>query len=273
MGLAAQSRAVQEVQAALVVAKQFPRDVNRCVQSIKVSCGRPKLASQALYAYAKGGSDISGPSIRLAEAIAQHWGNLDFGFRETDRGTDDGVGWSDVQTFCWDMQSNVRRTLSFRLRHWRDTRKGGYKLEDEREIYELMANMAQRRVRACILAVIPGDVVEEAEAECQATLRADADTSPEAIKKLIEAFGEFKVTKGQIEIRLQRKLDAITPGQVVQLRKIFTSIRDGIGTVTDWFDDEPTATGKPVDPFADSKADPKPENQATKPEEKEEEVI
>jgi hypothetical protein len=96
--------------------------------------------------------------------------------------------------------------------------------------------MAQRRVRACILAVIPGDVVEEAEAACDATLHASADTSPEALKKMIGAFEALGITRPQIEARIQRKIDAIQPAQIIQLRKIHASIKDGMSVAGDWFE-------------------------------------
>ncbi|MBQ7110481.1 MAG: hypothetical protein IJO06_04585 [Thermoguttaceae bacterium] len=37
------------------------------------ACQRPGLASVAVYVYPRGGSKISGPSIRLAEEIARNW--------------------------------------------------------------------------------------------------------------------------------------------------------------------------------------------------------
>jgi hypothetical protein len=122
------------------------------------------------------------------------------------------------------------------VRHWRDTKQGGYPLKDEREIYELTANMAQRRVRACIMAVIPGDVFDAAMDQATKTLKASADLSPEGIKKLLGAFAEFGVSKAQIEQRIQRKIDAIQPGQVVSLKQVYASLRDGMSVPTDWFD-------------------------------------
>lgn len=240
---AEEQRAIQEVQAALVIAKHSPRDEKKAIDRILNACTREGLASQGLYQYAKGGTDISGASIRLAEAIAQNWGNMDFGFRELYRGNENGKGYSEVQAYAWDLETNTRRSLQFRVYHWRDTRQGGYAVTDERDIYELNANQAQRRVRACILAIIPGDVVESAEKQCHATLAAKADTSAEAIAKMLEAFAEFGVTKAQIEARIQRRLDAITAAQVVQLKKIFRSLKDGMSAAGEWFEPE-----KEVDP-------------------------
>lgn len=238
----AQSREVAEIQAAMVVAKRFPRDEIAATDRILRACTRPTLAEQALYSYSRGGSEITGPSIRLAEACAQAWGNMRFGFREVARGIGDGgVTFSDVEAFAWDLETNVYKPLTFQVRHWRDTKKGGYKITDERDIYELVANMAQRRVRACILATIPGDVVESAQAQCEETLNAKADTSPEGLKKLVAAFASFSVTQGQIEKRCQCRLEGIRAAQVVQLKKIYVSIRDGMSRAEDWFPVDTTA--------------------------------
>jgi len=206
---------------------------------------RPGLAEHAQYEYAKGGSKISGLSIHALQAIAQQWGNLEFGWTEVSRGTGtDGVPYSEVRAVAADLQSRTLRPLQFIVRHWRDTKQGGYKLKDEREIYELCANMAQRRVRSCLEAVIPRDVQDAAEQQAELTLRTKADVSPEAMHKMVDAFAKLGVTKEQIEKRIQRRLDAISPAQVVGLKRIYTSLRDEMSEPSEWFDaaEAPAAT-------------------------------
>lgn len=233
----ASARETSEVQAMMVIAKKFPRDQVAAMDSILQACARPSLAETSLYNYARGGTEISGPSIRLAEAIAQAWGNVQFGFREISRGIGpDKVGYSEVEAYAWDVQTNTRKPISFRVRHWRDTKKGGYALVDERDIYELVANQASRRVRNCILAIIPGDVTEAAQRQCDVTLKTHADTSPDAQKKLLAAFSEFGITREQIEKKIQRRIDTITPAQIVMFKKVYASLRDGMGTPADFFD-------------------------------------
>jgi hypothetical protein len=83
--------------------------------------------------------------------------------------------------------------------------------------------------------VIPGEVVEAAVAQCEDTLNANADATPDAIRKMIEAFGEFGVAKEQIEARCQCRAEAIRPAQLVQLRKIYASLKDGMSAANDWF--------------------------------------
>ena len=227
-----QHRAMAEVQSAIVLAKKFPRNQIEAMDRILTACQRPALAEQALYTYARGGTDISGPSIRMAEAIAQNWGNIQFGVKELEQRN----GESTVQTYAWDMETNTKQEKTFQVKHERYTKKGKYALQDPRDIYEMTANQGARRLRACILGVIPGDVIEAAVAQCEQTLKAKADTGPDAIKKMMESFEKYGVTKEQIEKRIQRRLDSITPAQVVSLRKIFNSLKDGMSTPADWFE-------------------------------------
>jgi hypothetical protein len=234
-----QQRESAETLAMVAMAHRFPRNVIANTDKILNAFTRTTLAEKAAYQFAKGGSDVSGPSIRAAEAIAQMWGNLSFGFREISRGLDaDGVKFSEVEAFCWDMEAGNRQPLQFIVRHWRDTKRGGYAITDERDIYELIANQAQRRKRACILALVPGDVVEAAMNQADVTLRTKADTSPEAMAKMVEAFAPFGVTKEHIEKRIQRRLDSIQPAQVVMLKRVYASLRDDMSTPADWFEME-----------------------------------
>lgn len=255
-----QQRAVAEVQAAMMIARMNPRDQIGAMDRILNACARPTLADAAVYTYSKGGSDISGPSIRLAEAMAQAWGNMQFGIRELDQAN----GESTVQAYAWDVETNTRREITFQVPHMRHTKKGSYKLEDPREIYELVANQGARRLRACILAVIPGDVTEAAVAQCETTMRTKADVSPEAMHKMVDAFAAFGVTKEQIEKRIQRRLDAIQPSQVVNLKKVYASLRDGMSSPAEWFEMPTEETQIPSASRTDSvKAKAKAQREAT----------
>ncbi|CAG9258521.1 conserved hypothetical protein [Paraburkholderia unamae] len=229
---AEQSKAIAEVQAALLIARAHPRDPRRAMDRILQDCMRPSLATEATYQYARGGNDITGPSIRLAETLAKRWGNMEAGVKELSRSN----GVSECMAYAWDYETNYRDVRTFTVRHWRDTRDGGYALKDERDIYELIANNGSRRKRACILALIDGDVVEAALAQCKATQAAEVDVTDELIANMVTRFESFGVTKELIERRIQRHLSAITPAMVVSLRNIYNSLRDGMSAPAEWFD-------------------------------------
>jgi len=233
------SREMAEVQIAMHAAKKYPRDVRAAVDRILNACTRAGLAEGALYSYARGGSQITGPSIRLLEAIAQQWGNMQFGVRELERNGDI----STAEAYAWDMESNVRACKIFQVSHVRNTRRGSYKLEDERDIYENIANHGARRKHACLIESIPGDVLEIAVRQCELTLQTSADTSAEGIKKMLAAFAAFGVGKEQIEKRIQCRIDAMRPAQMAALKKIYTSLRDGVSIAADWFEPEAAPEG------------------------------
>lgn len=236
-----QSRELADLQVMYLMAQQFPRDEKAAMDRILNGFTRLSLAEKSQYEYARGGTEIRGPSIKAMEAIATEWGNMDVLWRVTSKGVDNrGIGFSEVEAVALDTQTRTRKRIGFIVSHWRDTKTGGYKLTDERDIYELCANMAQRRVRACIEAVIPADVIETAMEQADTTLQ-KIDKSPEAMAKMLVAFEPFGVKKSHIEKRIQRSLDTIKPTQVVSLKRIYASLRDGMSSAADWFDMPATA--------------------------------
>jgi len=238
-------RELAEVQGAVIMARRYPRNQIRAMDVILQACTRPSLAERALYNYSRGGTEISGASIRLAEVCAQAWGNISFGMREVEQRAYAGrPGESTIVAYAWDLETNVRDERVFQVKHERHSRSGSSRLTDPRDVYELVANQGARRLRACILAVIPGDVVEAAVEQCEQTMLAKADTSPEAVGKLVQAFTPFGVTREMIEARIQRRIESIRPAQIVQLRKVWSSLNDNMSVASDWFEmGKPAAAG------------------------------
>lgn len=228
-GAAAQmmvSRQAQEVQAAMVVAKRFPRDEVLAMDRILKACQRTSLAAAAVYEYPRGGETVTGPSIRLAEALAQNWGNVDFGVIELEQ----RPGESQVMAYAWDLETNTRQSKVFTVPHIRQTKSGSYPLKDPRDIYEMVANQGARRMRACILGVIPGDVVDAAIAQCDKTLK-ESNKKPleERITNMCEAFqNDFQITADALEKYIGRKAEAFSETDVIRLGKVYRSLKDGV---------------------------------------------
>jgi hypothetical protein len=234
----ATTRQAQEVQAAMIVARQFPRDETAALQRILRFCARPGLAELAIYEFPRGGQKVSGPSIRLAEAVAQAWGNMDCGIIELEQ----KHGESTVMAYAWDMETNFREQKVFTVSHARevnDRENGGKKkvlLTDPRDIYEMVANQGARRLRACILAVIPGDIFDQAEAACEKTLKGNGQKPlADRIRDMIIAFGDLQVTKAMLDERLGMPVESASETQIAALRRIYTSLKDGIGKREEFF--------------------------------------
>lgn len=240
MGAVATAGEIARVQAQLCFAASRPRDERKAVDRMLNAFQRKSLAEVAVFQYARGGSDITGLSIRAAEAMAMAWGNMDFGFREIEQ----KHGESTVEAYAWDLETNVRRAITFRVPHYRDTKAGRRRLEDSRDIYELVANQSSRRIRACILAVIPRDIQDAVSDQVTNTMRATVEITPDYIKQMLAGFASFGVTKEMIEKRIQRSLDSITSAQVIALGRVFNSLRDGMGVAGDFFELPTTAEEK-----------------------------
>lgn len=227
------SRQAQEVQAAMVVAKKFPRDQAAAYDRIMQACGRKGLAEAAEYTYPRGGTKVNGATIRLAEAVAQAWGNIDYGIIEVSK----RHGESEMLAYAWDLETNVRVTKIFTVQHIREKKSGNTALEDPRDIYEMTANFGARRVRACILGIIPGDVMDDAVNKCRETLKGSyKEPLEDRFKKMIAIFNEeFLVSQKQIEEYLGYDIKSVNESDFVRMRGVYRSLRDGMSKPQDFF--------------------------------------
>ena len=219
------NRQAQEVQAAMVVAKKFPRDERASADRILAACSRETLAKDAVYEYPRGGETVTGPSIRLAEALAQNWGNIDFGIIELEKKN----GESQVMSYAWDLETNTRPSKIFTVPHVRQTKSGSYPLKDPRDIYEMVANQGARRLRACILGVIPGDVVDMAMKQCELTMKSNKAPLDERIKTMADAFqNDFGVSEEALRGYIGKNVEAFSEADVIRLGKVYRSLKDGV---------------------------------------------
>lgn len=196
-----QSRAIAEVQAAVVVAQSHPRDKARALNEALESCRTREVAENAFFKFPRGGQSVSGETIHLARELARCWGNIDYKIAELSR--DDDGGSSEMMAIAWDLETNARASLTFIVPHLRDKRGGPERLTDVRDIYENNANMGARRLRECIFAVLPKYLVQAAADECRNTLETrNAEVPlPKRIADAIAAFAKIGIDKTRIEAK------------------------------------------------------------------------
>lgn len=225
--------------ASIYIAKQFPRDLALVTANMQAACSRTSLAEHATYSYPRGGTAVSGVSIRLAEALLSSWGNAASGWKEVARHYDAKKACmvSECIAFAFDKENNLRSEIAFTVPHIRNTRKGDIKLEDERDIYELCANMSARRRRACILQILPAWLVEEAMETVNATLeRGDGKKPlPDLIRSMEAKFKALGVTRPQLEKNLGHPLEETTRQEVRNLGQSYNAIQDGQVRASDIF--------------------------------------
>lgn len=226
-------RAIAETLGKIEVAKRFPRDEIIARNKIMDICKNPEFAEKATYAYPKGKDTVSGASVYFARELARLWGNIEYGTKELSR--DDSK--SEMQAFAWDKESNTTIVKNFTNPHMNYVSSKAYTLTTPRDIYDSNANASGRRERACILAVIPSNIVSDALKECEKTKTgANAEALPARIQKMVYAFSAFGVKKEQIEKRLGHTVETISPEELGQLVSIYNSIKDDVSKPCEWFE-------------------------------------
>lgn len=226
-------RAIAEAQGKLVIAKRFPRDEVAAYARVMQACQRPGLAAKAFYQYSRGGSSVSGPTIRFAEELARCWGNIDYGIKELSQ----DKGKSEMQAYAWDLETNAMSVQNFTNPHIREAGKQQITLTSQRDIYEVNANMGARRLRARILAILPNDLVEDAVEMCKKTLAGKSDEPLiDRVRKMVVQFTKFGVMQEQIEARLGHGVESMSADDLVEYIGIFNSLKEGASKASEWFE-------------------------------------
>lgn len=257
-------RATAEAQGKMVIAKQFPRNEAKAHQQVIEACRSLAFAETASFSYKRGGSNVSGPTIRLAELLARCWGNIEFGIRELSQ----RVGETEMEAWAWDVENNVATRQAFVVKHIRDKRGGGTKLTEQRDIYEIGANMGARRLRARIMALLPPDYIEAAVAECNNTLQTGGDgktSIKDRVRQMVGRFETIGVTIDMLEKHLGHKVDDTLPEEFAELHQIFRSIKDGYSEAREWFGGEEKSR-KQLDALAADQEDEAKDDAAAEPE-------
>lgn len=233
------SRAIAEAQGKLIMAKKFPRNYTYAYSKAIEACQRKGFAEKAFFSYPRAGQTVTGVTIRFAEEMARCYGNLDYGIKEMSH----EEGKSEMQAYCWDLETNTISSQNFTVEHILETRQGNRKLTSQRDIYERTANDGARRLRSRILAILPPDLVEDCIAECIKTL-AGQNTMPliDRVKGMVAAFNKLGVTNEMLEKRLGHTIESTSADELVEYLSIFNGLKQKETTISDWFEQPKTAT-------------------------------
>lgn len=233
------AREEAELKAAIVMARQHPRNEAEAEGAIRRACGRPTFAAVALYSYSRGETKIVGPSVNLARTLAVYWQNL----RDGTRVVSEDENSVHLKGYCFDVENNhyVEHENKFAKLIQRKVGKGPtaktvWIKPDERDLRELVSRQGAFLHRNSILESIPRDVVDLAIDLCKETQRKGAAADPVGeTKRLLAGFAAIGVHAQEIESRYEHPVEALTAEELVELRQIFASIRDGQSTRAEHF--------------------------------------
>ena len=241
------AQAAAQVQARYVMALKRPRDLDTVRHLLLKECKRPGFAEVARYRKPIG-QGIEGPSIRFAEAAIRCMTNI---LPETVTTYDDvskrilrvsvtdletNVTYSKDITIDKTVERNSLRSGQTALR----TRVNSYgknvfivRAEDDDMLNKENA-LVSKALRTCALRLLPGDIMDEAMDLVIATLRDKAAKDPDSErKKMIDAFGSLGVTPAMLKDYVGRELTTLSPSEIVDLRSLYQTIKDGEATWTE----------------------------------------
>jgi len=191
------------------------------------------------FSFKRGGQNVQGFTIQFARAIAECVGNITYSFKELSR-TDKQ---SEMFVYAWDLETNTMQSRSFIVRHVRD-KTVNYKnvateLESQRDIYENNANNAAKRIRECILGVLPTaarmkgqTIVESLKKE-----KYPVERMEEFIRNIVDKFKKLGVSRLQlIKERDNRPCEMWMRSDLSILNEHYDSIENETTTIYDIFD-------------------------------------
>lgn len=236
------AEAQAEVQARYVMAVKMPRDIDVARARILKDCKRPRFAEAALYALPRGGTTITGPSIRMIEAVLRNWGNI---YSKT-LVTHDSADSRKIRNFVTDLETNVTfdeemivpKTMErkrirdgVRALYTRQNHKGEtlYILPaSPDEVRQLQGAMVSRAIRNNGKRIIPADILGEAIDIVNDTRRSQTAQDPDKTRKdLADGFATLNISADDLKLYLKHPLDKCTPAELDDLRLLFVALREG----------------------------------------------
>lgn len=203
------------------VANRFPRDMGIIRSEIINAINSPAIAEKLLYRIprrSKDGttSEIEGISIRGAELLLQHMGNLLVrGYVEEREDGIYGIG------MIIDLQRRIAVSNAVRMRQ---TIPG----EDGRVMAENAS--ISKAIRNALLRLVPPDIIEELMVRAREVVKRGVkrDSVHTRFQKAVKRFSAFGLTEGDLLNRLGvASADQLTEDHILQLLELYNAIEEG----------------------------------------------
>lgn len=223
--------AIPQIDTQIATARQYPRDVARCVAEAKeIACLDLETAAGCRYAKPQGGKMIRGPSVRLAEIIASTWGNIKTAARLV-REEDKRIV---VEAVAWDLQSNRPHSEEVS----RSVMKRNGERYPQHMVETAIAAAKAIALRNAIFAVIPQGVVKSIEAETRHYVESQIGSVEEEWSRILKAFDRYGVKEEDLRRVLNKpdpQYDRIDASDIVEMLALGVAFREGQITRDDLF--------------------------------------
>jgi hypothetical protein len=218
-----------QIDTQVATARAYPRSIRQAIGNIlSLATLDEQTAAECIYALKRDGKPLRGPSIRLAEIVAQQWGNNTSAARvvQIDRVNKLIV----AEGIFIDMQTNSISRASVQRRI--SKRDGGLFSDD---MIAMTGNAAcSIAKRNAILAGVPKGVWRQAQEAAEKVIRGDVLTLVERRDTAVKAFAIFGLSADQVyQVMNVKGIDDINIDDLVTMKVIYTSLKSGEQTVED----------------------------------------
>ena len=247
-----------EIKVAAQLAMMRPRNIMTVRDNILRTCSRPEFAEAAIWSKPVGGKTLAGPSIRLAEQLAREMGNIKIQklmIEDTDeRRTIKIIGWDLESSMSYSEDIIIKKVVERRQAKGRDVvyeRQNthgdtvfGVTATDD-ELLNAENARSSKVIRNIILRLVPEDLISEARQRCEQTMKNKAAADPQGeLKKITDGFSAVGVRPSDLTTYLGHPLEQVQPAEIVDLRQVYASLRDGETTWAAVMEQRAFAQGK-----------------------------
>ena len=238
-----------EVDMQIATAKAYPRDVKKSLDRIKAMAkADEETANGCFYHLSRGGDEINGVSVRMAEIIASCWGNL----RVQSRIIGNDGRTITAQGVCHDLESNLAVSVEVKRKI---TGKNGQTFSEDMQVVTGNAACAIA-FRNAVLKVVPKAITQGVINEVQEEAKKNIDLAKNR-QQCVGYFASLGVVETQLfEFLGINTMEEITADMIMNLRGIATAIKEGTTTVQETFvkpADEKAAAAKAKEKAEDAK--------------------
>lgn len=218
----------------IATAKRYPRTLSKVKQDMMSFATLDEdTAASCFYTLPRGGKNIQGPSVRLAEIAISCYGNLRAGTRVVATHTQGDNPHVIVQAVCHDLEKNVAITMEKRRRI---TKKKSKETIDEDDINLACNACSAIALRDAVYKVVPLALVKPVYEAAKRVAIGEASSLVAKRGKVIDRLKQMGVTEERILGVLDvRKVDDIVLEHLEILIGLGTAIKDGDTTIEEAF--------------------------------------
>jgi hypothetical protein len=220
-----------EIDMQITTAKAYPRDINRTMAFAEQLATMDEATAQScFYCLPRKDKDgtkkeIRGGSIRLAEIMANAWGNLHAATRilENDGRTITAEG------VAWDLENNVRIAMQNKISIWFGEKNGNKGYQANADMQTVLSNAASAKaLRNAIFKVVPKALVDRILEKAMNFSIGDQKTIHTKVLDVVDKLVKMGIDKDlMLEYYDCKSLNDITPTILKSLAGVGTAIKEG----------------------------------------------